>query len=769
MILGINDILKGIFSIVPKLLYFIVACVLSLIDLCQVIFRKLAGLDPIIITDEVYTGDTLYKIIVDALFNNKYPAIRTVFWSLILLGVFMLFVTSIIALIRLEYNPDKDKGNSKSGVVKSFFKAIFSFGIVPIACLFGMYLCNALTGIIDKATAYSFSADNEISTCYDRWSAIEDSDSGSAVSNKDLLASREDSYMAFDVFGLHIPTTSEPFSGIVFRACAYNSNRIRNNEEFFIKLRTDECLGIVNKFNTQEDAASVIDTGFAINAKLKGKYKLNRSGVVRVFFYDCTDIIDIGAWNTDKLGSLSKYNVNAVYYFYDLWTFNYIIAFIAVITIGKAYYKFILILMQRLFETMGLFLISPISISLMPLDGGAALSTWRKTYIAKFALVVIMVLSLNLVSPLISICQSIKLFGVGVLDYIVLTFFMIAAINAMGSLNTLFAKILVNDDKLFEPYKDIEGSVTGSLSSGIKATAAGARMAVAPATLAARGGRAIVGGVMASRRNGREEDRRQRIRNANSQYSRDLSDLEDEQGVIAQDSVINDAEAQTLANNQSTFDQFNAQTGGLLERNEKNDRAMLNRYARQHYAFGKNKKDAFLHKTRLANDEAYRQQILDKMYAQDEEKKFNSFYKNDPTLSDEDNDKRRTSTLNMLRGGQAGLDAERDRIERNKNDIAARETARQASLTRIAAQRDATVKAIEREGRREKAVVRAKQIKANERNKKIGAVVNTTNKLLRGFPSDISTLMGTVPGTDTFKSSVGSLGIKGKGGGNQGQ
>ena len=186
------DIINGLFSIIPKLLYFIVACVLSLIDLFQVAFRKLAGLDPIIVSGETMRGDVVYQLIIDALFNDKYPAIRTVFWSLIILGVFMLIITSLIALIRLEYNPDKEKGNSKSGVVKNFFKAIFSFAIVPIACLFGMYLFNALVGVVDSATTMSSTQSAQVVSTYDKWSAATDSNQNSFAYGSTTLTPRED-------------------------------------------------------------------------------------------------------------------------------------------------------------------------------------------------------------------------------------------------------------------------------------------------------------------------------------------------------------------------------------------------------------------------------------------------------------------------------------------------------------------------------------------------------------------------------------------------
>ena len=85
----IGSFFAGIVNIIPKLLYFIVSCILSLIDLCQVAFRKLAGLDPIMIpsSDAPVTGDSVYRIILDALFNDSYPAVRTIFWALIILGI----------------------------------------------------------------------------------------------------------------------------------------------------------------------------------------------------------------------------------------------------------------------------------------------------------------------------------------------------------------------------------------------------------------------------------------------------------------------------------------------------------------------------------------------------------------------------------------------------------------------------------------------------------------------------------------------------------
>lgn len=548
----VGEFVGGVFSIIPKLLYFIVSCVLSLIDLCQVAFRKLAGLDPIMISDETIIGDPVYRIITDALFTGRYPAIKTVFWALIILGVFMLFITSIIAVIRLEYNPDKDKGNSKAGVIKNFFKALFSFAIVPIACLFGMYLAGAFVQVVDQATAYTNIPESSITTYFDKWSS-----SDSKGDTTDLINYRENSYYAYNVFSLKIPTTSEPFSSIVFKACAYGCNRVRNDSTYFDALKDGGVtLGILDKFENNNPAANVIDQGFAMNAKLKGTYNLDTS-ISKNFYSDWSSII-FGKSSYKGLTELSKYNVNAIYYFYDLWSFNYIIAFVAMMSIGKSFYGFVLFLMQRLFEIVGLFLISPIPVSLMPLDNGDSLKQWRVAFIAKFALLIVMILSLNLVSPIISLAQNIKLFGVDLVDYIVTTFFLIAALNAINALNSLFTKILTGDEKNWGQVENSAKGIQGAFSAGLGKTMAAAKIATAPVSLAAKG---VGKGV--SRWNNHQNQRitDRETANANSQLSAAQTQFNNDMAGLNASKTANDQDLSNLDIDSRMYADYNQQRG----------------------------------------------------------------------------------------------------------------------------------------------------------------------------------------------------------------
>ena len=485
-----TDFLSNVLAVIPKLIYFIVACVLSIIDLFQVMFRKLAGLDPIMISGETITGDSIYKIIVDALFNGRYPAISTAFWSLVILGVFMLIITSIIATIRLEYNPDKDKGNSKSAIIKNFFKALFSFAIVPIACIFGMALTNSFIGIIDSVTLVEVDQNDEVYSHFEQWQGITGTSAGD-----DLLMGNKNSYIAYDVFGITVPTTAEPFSGIVFKASAYSSNRFRKygNEYLAAVTASGTDLGIFSsgQVGDYETAARIIDTGFAINANFKGgTYSLVYTEAIKDFYGDGL----FGFFGARKnIGNFSKYNVELVWYFYDLWTFNYIIAFVAVLLIGKMYFNFCLTLMARVFEVAGLFLVSPVAISIMPMDGGGALDRWRKTFIGKFGLIIVMVFGLNIISPILAVVQEVKLFNLPLLDYIVLTFFIVAALSAVNGLNETISKIIFDKASAYDKDAKIAGATIGNVKSGMGMTMAAGKLVTAPAAMATKGLGHLVG------------------------------------------------------------------------------------------------------------------------------------------------------------------------------------------------------------------------------------------------------------------------------------
>lgn len=494
---GFLDIL----SFIPKLVYFIVTCFLSLIDLFQVIFRKLAGLDVVMISGEAVKGDPVYSIISDAIFTGKYPAISTTFWSLIILGIIMVFATTFISVIRVEIVPDKEKkNNSKETIIRNFFVALFNFAFVPISCIFGLFLGNAMVSVIDSAISANEVVDEEMMEKFDKWTwADYGADGGDALINQEIDKDFS-SYIAFDIFGYHVPTTMEPFSATIFKACATQCNRLNKyGEEYLDALNNVNALGIFDGSITDSGlAADLIDTGFMYSAKLKSPQNLNYEGMDEF----CRDPILKNLFgDVNNHTSFDRYDVTMVWYFYDLWTFNYIVAFTALAMMVKMYWQFALALMARLFEITGLFLIAPIPVAITPLDGGGTLQRWRARFYAKFCLMVIMVMGLNLINPLISLVKDLKLFNIAFLDYIVLAFFIIAALNAMDSLNQTLSYILFDrfGQDEYKESKNMAGNIQRSFNTGL-AMAGKTGSVVAGAPLWAAG--KVAGGAVGLARHG---------------------------------------------------------------------------------------------------------------------------------------------------------------------------------------------------------------------------------------------------------------------------
>jgi len=660
MILGIGDkiadLVEGIFAFLPKLIYFIVACALSLIDVFQLAFRKLAGLDNIIIDGAITKGDPIYSIIVDSIFNGKYPVFRTAFWALIILGVFMLLIATVIQVIRVEYT----EKNSKSEIIKNFFKALISFAIVPIACFFGMYLSNGLIRIVDRATAAPQTEIAYADTYFKQW---EKTDVSGNTSDTRVH------YASYDIFGFHIPTSSETFSGMVFRTCAYSSNRVRDSLDFYNNVfkkisannNYDEGYPIYfDKVSSQEDGATLIDTAFSISAQTKNTLILNSDlldGYATDYFHE--------VFGKYTINSFSRYNASLVYYFYNLWTFNYIIAFIALIILGKTFYNLTINLMCRVFEVAGLFLISPVSISLMPFDNGEGLKKWRGAFVGKFTGIILMVGTFNLVTPLMTIVQGIKFVNFPVIDSIIQTFFLIAAFMSIQSLNATIAEILGVGDALKDSDKNAK-ALNGNLTSGLRAATSTAALAGAVGVGAAKVPFKLAGaGVRAGQAIG---DHRLRKRISDSVKNRQINP-DDYQNKFFQteegfEKFFNSKNKNLMEENPEAYDNF--LRNEIFTKNGEFDDIGYEYFKNGDYSFGQfSDEDQQKFKNFFAASDNY--SMLD-----DEAKKnmaFNDFYK---SYSDAENGAKLRQKLfedsEYRQNKQAKLDAKKERAERWANN-----------------------------------------------------------------------------------------------------
>ena len=104
-------------AILSQLLYFLESCCYTLLDLAQLMFRLVAGLDSINgmdIAGETVTatdgiqlggpGDIFYQIIRRTFFtgDDSYSVIAIAFWSLVILAAILLFITKELQIIKIK-------------------------------------------------------------------------------------------------------------------------------------------------------------------------------------------------------------------------------------------------------------------------------------------------------------------------------------------------------------------------------------------------------------------------------------------------------------------------------------------------------------------------------------------------------------------------------------------------------------------------------------------------------------------------------------------
>ena len=116
LLAGIADAIKNfitgffgaLLSIIPKTIYALCTLIFSIMDVLQILIRKVAGLDQIYYTsvDWTTTGGQSNDIVfnfIQNIFLGQTPILTNVFWAMMILGVVMLFITTLIAVLKYEY------------------------------------------------------------------------------------------------------------------------------------------------------------------------------------------------------------------------------------------------------------------------------------------------------------------------------------------------------------------------------------------------------------------------------------------------------------------------------------------------------------------------------------------------------------------------------------------------------------------------------------------------------------------------------------------
>lgn len=357
-LLLITDI---IFSIFGNILYPLFAVFFQIIDAVQAIFYAFAGLGTLDVGNVRVTGeggpdtlnspnsaDTRNGIVYYML---RSETIQNIFFSMVILAVFLLVIFTVMAFIKNMYQTKQKKWQD---IISSAVKGAISFVFIPVCCLLGVIAGNFLLQALNEATTTS----------------------------TDTTISRQ-----------------------LFVTSAYYANKFRKDgwtQEDVATLKKDYAiyLAAARKDGTLPDD---IETNI-------------KDGVEDGEYY--AQFVDI-MYRSNNFRSV--WYVGDVYEYYNTWNINYLLLGAGGIFMLFALIKISFGMVKRLFMLVLLFVISPVVCSLYPLDDGAAVGSWRKSFTGNFFSAYGAVVGMNLFFCLVPIFNNIDVVagaGGGGLDWI---------------------------------------------------------------------------------------------------------------------------------------------------------------------------------------------------------------------------------------------------------------------------------------------------------------------------------------------------------------
>lgn len=463
MVLGFSKLLGGfmavlekiaswvgaLFSIIPKTFYLLITFAMQIVDIIQLLFQKLAGLDVYYVAENgtatKESGDFLIYFLRKVLFEKG--TLNTVFWSIVILGLFLLVFATIVAVIRTQYNYD-EKPVSPTKVVGQAIKSLLSFAIVPIVAFFGVYLGNIFLQAINSATTV-------------QGDTMKFDESAKIKLEPYTLSDGKKTYSGINLFGHNIGMRNDTFSGMVFRASSYRANRIRNNADFraLCDGSKETMAGSVYSgvtfgmfevtANDYETAAKRLDDAFVFNYRLdqfayvnwKASVETALTMSVGVLFKDFTAVLYASPYKT-----FSRYNVAWVWFYYDLWQFDYVMAIISIVALAIIYLNITSAMMKRAIELTMLMVVSPAVVAVTPLDGGGMQKRWRENFIKKTLSAYGAVVGVNLLFIILPIIRNVNFFNIPIVDTIVQLLFTIVGLTCIKDFMKMMSELVGGED-----------------------------------------------------------------------------------------------------------------------------------------------------------------------------------------------------------------------------------------------------------------------------------------------------------------------------------
>lgn len=469
---GLWDYIGAFFAIIPKSIYFLFAAVSSCVDAMQALVRKLAGLDTYYVNGaKVSRQDPLSEFVFGILGigDNSvlYKALNTVFYSLAIFGAIILVVSTIIAIIKSHYGEDAGATDPWKYIYQAI-KAIFTFVIVPFVAVVGMKLATFILGTLDQIIAGEGQG-GEVTAIYGA--------TGAQKFKYEEIGNLK-TYINYDYFGQTSPTTSTTFSGMLFRGAAYSSNRVRTGSVSISEAQSVGGGGIFGTSDSLSRYTSDSDKKEAVASQIDFAFqnclRLNQS----IGYWDMVDqtdvpvvpVADIFAFGL-PIDKFSKFDVAEIWLYYNLWAFNFIIAFAGAFSVFSIMISIILGMMSRLITGAALFLVYPALLGLAPMDNFKAFKSWVTQFTSQVLMAIGSIVGINLALLIIPFMSTIEFFNVAIIDAIINIIILIVALMMAKDFIGIVSNFVGSNANALTVGEGKKGAVAGSLKKGVSMTA----------------------------------------------------------------------------------------------------------------------------------------------------------------------------------------------------------------------------------------------------------------------------------------------------------
>lgn len=337
-------VIKVISYTIGAVLYVIGSFLLQLVDFVEVLFRALAGMESVSASGmsmslslDGGSGDILIQLI-------RHPDIQSAFVSMCVVGLFLLVVTTVFQIIKVEYTTEGAK-NAKGPIFQKAFKGFANLMLLPLLVIFGIIFANQLLGLLDTATKGT--GDN--------------------------------------------PT----ISGLIFVSSAGEAHYLVNEEPMDIE--GDSWLGIC----LEGIGYGIIEL---LDGLFGGAWEDEEYANTKMFEGQIDEIEN--NFISQKEG-YRYYNISEVSQYYNYAYINYLLLLFGAVFALKALFFSCFGMVIRLYKCAVLFIISPAVIGMTPINEGG-LGKWRTAFIGQVLSAYGTILSLNLFFIIVRVLLSIE-------------------------------------------------------------------------------------------------------------------------------------------------------------------------------------------------------------------------------------------------------------------------------------------------------------------------------------------------------------------------